>query len=100
MPDSPINLSELQWLFFTQDGLQHMTQVIRDAKERGGAAWLELFKKENPGLVFAIDLIANKTFDEAYKILFNEYGLLVMPFHEAIKNIHCYLRAEIDKPRF
>lgn len=98
-----------------------MMIYISDLRKEHGDAWRNYFDTEHPDLVILVDLAANKTADEAMPLfkahavgLLNDAGVwgfelliaqgLVRGWCNTnemfLRDMHRYIRAEIDKPRF
>lgn len=82
------------------EGQQRLVDWIRNAKEERGSGWLDAVRAEYPTFCWMIDLVANKTADEAFRDLQDEFP--IFPLHHIegqIHALHRMLRSEIDKPR-
>lgn len=82
------------------DGQRQLIDWIRTARDERGAGWLEELKAEYPTFCWMVDLVANRTADEAFRELQAEFPLFPLSLAEGkIHNLHAALRAEIDRPR-
>ena len=97
--DSPIGVADFLHLI-SPDGRAQIAEFIDQAKQQRGARWLEEIKADYPTFCFVIDLIANRTADEAFEELKRSYPMYPLgTFKTQLMELHGFLRAEIDKPR-
>jgi len=95
---------EIGWLdlltFLSPAGQKQIIDFVREAKETRGSNWLPQIKAEFPMFSWIIELVANRTADEAYDELqkaFPTYPLWLAKGQ--LMNLHGLLLAEIEKPR-
>lgn len=94
-----ISISEIAALL-SPEGQRQLIDFVRRAKEERGAGWIDAIKSDYPMLVWIVDLVANKTADEAFRFLQEEFPIFPLSMFEGkIHNLHAALRAEIDRPR-
>lgn len=94
-----ISLNEIQ-NFLSPQGQQIIVDFVRKAQKERGAKWLEEIKEEYPNFCWIADLIANKTFDDAYKELSKEINpIFLYPIKGKLKEFHETLKFEFDRKR-
>jgi len=99
MKQQTLNLADFKALL-SPDGQRQLVDFVRRAKEERGAGWLDSLKADYPTFSWIVDLVANRTADEAFQHLQNEFPIFPLSYFEGqIHNIHAALRSEIDKPR-
>lgn len=99
MANQTINWKQIATLL-SPAGQQQLVDFVRRAKEDRGKHWLPEIKREYPTFSWIVDLVANKTADEAFAELQAEFPVFPLHLVEGkIHNLHAALSAEIDKPR-
>ena len=99
MSSNGIGLSELM-AFVSPAGQQQLIDFVRDAKATRGENWLPQIKAEFPTFSWIVELIANRTAEEAFSELqtaFPNYPLWMAKGQ--LLDLHGRLLAEINKPR-
>ena len=99
MASNGIGLNELM-AFVSPAGQQQLIDFVREAKQTRGENWLPQIQAEFPTFSWIVELIANRTADEAFEELqtaFPNYPLWMAKGQ--LMNLHGRLLAEIDKPR-
>lgn len=81
-------------------GKNQIAEIIAIAKRDRGSGWIESIKAEYPTACWIIDLAANYTADDAYTQLRSAYPHYPLwMFESRIKEMHGFLRDQIDSPR-
>jgi len=99
MNNGRVTLTEIAALL-SPEGQKQLVDFVRQAREERGAGWIESITVEYPTLVWIVDLVANRTADEAFRYLQEEFPIFPLSMFEGkIHNLHAVLKAEIDRPR-
>lgn len=86
--------------FFSPAGQQQISDFIAQAKDQRGENWLPEIKAEFPLFSWIVDLVANRTADEAFEELQKTYPTYPLWIAKGqLINLHARLIAEIEKPR-
>ena len=99
MSNQPIAWSDLL-TFLSPTGQQQIVDFVRKAKAERGTRWLPELKAEFPMFSWIVELVADRTADEAFNELqagFPTYPLWIAK--SQLTELHSRLRHEIDKPR-
>jgi hypothetical protein len=99
MASSSVGLTEML-AFVSPNGQQQLIDFVREAKDTRGENWLPQIKEEFPTFSWIVELVADRTADEAFEELqaaFSNYPLW-MAKNQLIQ-LHGRLLAEINKPR-
>ena len=79
-------------------GQKELVEFIKAERDRRGPAWLSEIKTEFPMFCWISDLVANRTDEETYAELQQEFPIFPLHFVEGkIHSLHAILRAEIDR---
>ena len=86
--------------FISPAGQQQLIEFVREAKEARGENWLPQIQTEFPTFSWIVELIADRTAEEAFADLQAEFPSypLWMAKTQLIQ-LHGRLLAEINKPR-
>lgn len=99
MPNQEISWIELL-TFLSPEGQQQLIDFVRAAKETRGENWLPEIKREFPMFCWIVELIANRTADEAFIEVKNAFPHLPLSIVEGkLKTLHGRLLYEIERPR-
>jgi hypothetical protein len=86
--------------FISPTGQQQLLDFIRQAREERGKGWLEELKSEFPTFCWIADLVCNKSFDEAYDELKQEFPNYPLYLAKGqLASLHANLKHEIERKR-
>lgn len=81
-------------------GQQQLVDFVRKAKEERGANWLPEIKREFPLFSWIVDLVCNKTANEAFAALQIEFPAFPLALVKPkLQSLHAMLRTEIERKR-
>ena len=86
--------------FISPAGQQQIVDFIREARGTRGSNWLPEIQAEFPLFSWIVDLVANRTAEEAFEELQKAYPDYPLRLAKGqLMNLHGRLLAEIEKPR-
>lgn len=110
-PTAPPLDSNTLFQLIQPNGEQIITNAVKAFRELHGEKWKEQFCKENPQLVFVIELCANYTGEDAFLKLkeivaeqtpdffTRTFAMSTIDLNKSrILNLHAYLKNEITRP--
>lgn len=81
-------------------GQKQLVDFIRQAQAERGANWLPEIQRDYPTFSWLVELVCNRTADEALEELNNEFPIFPLWMIEGqLRQLHATLLAEIDKKR-
>ena len=82
------------------DGQQQLVDFVHRAQAERGANWLPEIEAEFPMFSWIVDLVCNKTEDEAFAELQREFPVLPLAMLRGkIGQLHTTLKTEIERKR-
>jgi hypothetical protein len=84
--------------YLTPAGADELCEFLTTARNALGDDWLEAVQEENPHLVFVVDLVLNRTADEAFAYVCRQFGAARL-YKKQLYDLHRRLNEEFRKPR-